>query len=138
MTCAAPWTRLIRDGPGAWSATGERGDMRCNCGQMGKLRRLGRFDQSFDALHVPASPDRHAKVQLKKEVRGVRPIERELEGRDDAEAKAARSYCAAVRSALTDDGRPPLDASGLNLRDRLGAVAESLDRMASKRGYRAR
>src|SRR3954463_16176483 len=66
--------------------------------------------------------DRHAKVQLKKEVRGIRPIERQVEGRDDPEADAIRGYCAAVRSALTDDGRPPLEASGLKLRDRLAKV----------------
>jgi hypothetical protein len=40
----------------------------------------------------------------------------------------------AVRSALTDDGRPPLEASGLKLADRLTAVAASLDRVAAKRG----
>ena len=28
---------------------------------------------------------------------------------------AIRGYCAAVRSALTDDGRPPLEAPGLKL-----------------------
>ncbi len=74
--------------------------------------------------------DRHAKVQLKKKVRGIRPIERRLEGRDDPEAETIRGYCAAVRSALTDDGRPPLEASGLKLHDRLTGVAESLDRVA--------
>src|SRR5918995_736248 len=63
--------------------------------------------------------DRHAKVQLKKKVRGIRPIERKVEGRDDDEARVIRGYCAAVRSALTDDGRPPLVASGLKLVDRL-------------------
>jgi hypothetical protein len=50
--------------------------------------------------------DRHAKKELKKRVRGVRPIERELEGREDAQAEALRGYCLAVRSAITDDGRP--------------------------------
>jgi hypothetical protein len=80
--------------------------------------------------------DRHAKVQLKKKVRGIRPIERKVEGRDDVEARDIRGYCAAVRSALTDDGRPPLAASGLKLVDRLTAVAESLDRVAVKRGSR--
>ena len=59
-----------------------------------------------------------------------------LEGRDDAEARDIRGYCAAVRSALTDDGRPPLEASGLKLVDRLTAVAASLDRVAAKRGSR--
>jgi hypothetical protein len=39
--------------------------------------------------------DRHAKKELKKQVRGVRPIERALEGREDAEAEAIRGYCLA-------------------------------------------
>ena len=75
--------------------------------------------------------DRHAKKELKKRVRGVRPVERSVEGRDDPEAEAVRGYCAAVRSAITDDGRPPLAASGLKLADRLEAVAASLDRAAA-------
>jgi hypothetical protein len=94
----------------------------------------------FPYLGEAATPvyeaDRHAKVQLKKKVRGIRPIERKVEGRQDPEAEVIRGYCAAVRSALTDDGRPPLEASGLKLRDRLAKVAESLDRVAVKRGCR--
>ena len=92
----------------------------------------------FHYLREAARPifeaDRHAKKELKKHVRGVRPIERAVEGRDDPEAQVVRGYCAAVRSALTDDGRPPLAASGLKLLDRLEAVAASLDRLARKRG----
>jgi hypothetical protein len=94
----------------------------------------------FHYLREAAKPiyeaDRHAKKELKKRVRGVRPIERKVEGRDDPEAEAVRGYCAAVRSALTDDGRPPLSAPGLVLRGRLEAVAESLDRVEEKRGSR--
>jgi hypothetical protein len=94
----------------------------------------------FHYLREAALPvyeaDRHAKVQLKKKSRGIRPIERQVEGRDDPEAETIRGYCAAVRSALTDDGRSPLEASGLKLRDRLVAVAASLDRVAGKRGSR--
>ena len=94
----------------------------------------------FHYLREAALPvyeaDRHAKVQLKKKVRGIRPIEGKVEGRNDAEAEVTRGYCAAVRSALTDDGRPPLDPSGLKLADRLAAVASSLDRVAGKRGCR--
>src|SRR4051812_34888492 len=94
----------------------------------------------FHYLREAAAPiyeaDRHAKVQLKKEVRGIRPIERKVEGRTGAEAEVIRGYCAAVRSALTDDGRPPLEASGLKLQGRLAAAAESLDRVAAKRGSR--
>jgi hypothetical protein len=96
----------------------------------------------FHYLNEAATPiyeaDRHAKVQLKKTVRGVRPIERAVEGREDADAQAVRGYCAAVRSALTDDGRPPLEASGLKLRDRLAKVAASLKRVGGGRkgGFR--
>jgi hypothetical protein len=82
--------------------------------------------------------DRHAKKELKKRVRGIRVLERQVESRDDAEAKVVRGYCAAVRSALTDDGRPPLHASGLVLHKRLSAIEHSLAE-AEKRGlYRAR
>ena len=91
----------------------------------------------FHSLHEAAKPmyeaDRHAKKALKKRVRGVRPLERRLEGRSDPEAAVIRGYCAAVRSALTDDGRPPLDASGLKLHDRLSAITASLERV-EKRG----
>ncbi len=94
----------------------------------------------FHYLREAAAPvyeaDRHAKVLLKKEVRGIRPIERKVEARQDAEAEVIRGYCAAVRSALTDDGRPPLEASGLKLRDRLAKVAGSLDHVAGERGCR--
>jgi Transposase, Mutator family len=94
----------------------------------------------FHYLREAATPvyeaDRHIKVELKKKVRGIRPIEREVEGREDAEAEAIRGYCAAVRSALTDDGRPPLDACGLKLQGRLSGVAASLDRAGAKRGSR--
>ena len=55
----------------------------------------------FHYLREAAKPiyeaDRHAKKELKKRVRGVRPIERELEARSDKEAEAIRGYCAAVR-----------------------------------------
>jgi hypothetical protein len=94
----------------------------------------------FHYLREAATPvyeaDRHAKVQLKKKVRGIRPIERKVEGRQGAEAEVVRGYCAAVRSALTDDGRPPLEASGLKVQKRLESIAASLDRVQSKRGSR--
>lgn len=96
----------------------------------------------FHYLREAAKPvfeaDRHAKVRLKKEVRGVRPIERALEGREDDEAAAIRGYCLAVRSALTDDGRPPLCASGLRLHDRLAAIHASVGRVAEKGGSPSR
>lgn len=76
--------------------------------------------------------DRHAKKVLKKHVRGIRVIERKVEPRGDAEAGVVRGYCAAVRSALTDDGPPPLSASGLQLHERLSEIRDSLERVEKK------
>jgi hypothetical protein len=96
----------------------------------------------FHYLREAALPifeaDRHAKKELKKAVRGVRPIERKVEGRTDEEARIVQGYCAAVRSALTDDGRPPLEAAGLRLHDRLEAIEASLGRIEEKGGVRER
>ena len=100
----------------------------------GVPHQLCQFHDLREAAQPVFEADRHAKKELKKPVRGVRPIERSVEGRDDAEAEAVRGYCAAVRSAITDDGRPPLAASGLKLQDRLQTVAASLDRVAAKGG----
>ena len=104
----------------------------------GVPHQLCQFHFLREAAHPVFEADRHAKVALKAQVRGVGPIERAREGRDDREAEAARGYCAAVRSAITDDGRPPLAASGLKLRARLEAVADSLDRVAEKGAARRR
>src|SRR5215510_13051178 len=90
----------------------------------------------FHYLREAAKPlfeaDRNAKKQLKKRVRGVRKIERSAEGRGGPVAEVIRGYCGAVRSAVTDDGHPPLDACGLKLRERLSAVSASLGRAAEK------
>ena len=72
--------------------------------------------------------------ELKKQVRGIRPIEKSLEGKDDQESEAVRDYCLAVRAAITDDGHPPLCASGLKLHDRLSQITDSLEAVAQKRG----
>jgi hypothetical protein len=49
-------------------------------------------------------------------------------------AEIVHGYCAAVRAALTDDGLPPLAASGLKLHDRLSRIAASLDQVAARAG----
>jgi Transposase, Mutator family len=50
----------------------------------------------FHSLREAAKPiyeaDRHAKKELKKQIRGVRPIERAVEGKPGAEAQAVRDY----------------------------------------------
>ena len=90
----------------------------------------------FHYLREAATPifeaDRHAKKELKKRVRGIRPLERAVEERDDPEAQLVRGYAVAIRSALSDDGQAPLDAPGLRLHERLTQIQASLERIEEK------
>lgn len=92
----------------------------------------------FHYLKEAAKPiydaDRHAKKELKKLVRGVRTLERQHQT-DDVTHEVMQGYCQAVRSALTDDGHPPLDAAGLRLQERVSAIEQSLARVEQKGGY---
>jgi len=102
----------------------------------GVPHQLGHFHDLREAAQPISEADRPAKKELKKRVRGIRPIERQAakEDEDDEEAEVVRGSCAAVRSALTDDGLPPLAASGLKRHDRLVRIAASLDRVAARAG----
>src|SRR5215470_3207233 len=105
----------------------------------GVPHQLCHFHYLREAAKPISEADRHAKKELKKRVRGIRKLERAAEkkteaGEDDAETEVVRGYCAAVRAALTDDGLPPLAASGLKLHDRLSRIAASLDQVAAKAG----
>ncbi|GHP00280.1 hypothetical protein KSF_103270 [Reticulibacter mediterranei] len=94
--------------------------------------QLCHFHYFREAAKLVYEADRHAKKELKKHIRGARPLERAVEKRDDAEAEAIRGYCLAVRSALTDDSRPPLEAPGLKLYERLSAIVASLTKVSEK------
>jgi hypothetical protein len=96
--------------------------------------QLCHFHYLREAAKPVAEADRHAKKELNKRVRGVRPIERAAEAEEDVEAEVVRGYCAAVRAALTDDGLPPLSAAGLKLLGRLEKVVASLERVCAQAG----
>ena len=98
----------------------------------GVPHQLCQFHFLREAARPVFEADRHAKKELKKAVRGIRKIERTTEGCPEGEARLVRGYCAAVRSAITDDGRAPLAASGLKLKERLERIAGSLDRVTKK------
>jgi hypothetical protein len=105
----------------------------------GVPHQLCQFHYLREATLPIYEADRHAKKELKKRIRGVRPIERRLEKQtrqENPEAETTLGYCQAVRAAITDDGRPPLDAAGLRLHDRLEAIRASLARVQQKRGCR--
>lgn len=94
----------------------------------GVAHGLCQFHYLREAVKPIYEADRHAKKELKKRVRGVRPLERK---HDDGSPEAAvvQGYCQAVRTAITDDGLPPLNPAGLRLHQRLSAIEQSLTRL---------
>lgn len=99
----------------------------------GVPHQLCQFHYLKDAIDPLYEADRHAKTLLKKKLRGVRPIERALETYPTPENEAIRGYCLAVRASLTDDGRSPLDSSGLKLHDRIKQISDSIERVQGKK-----
>ena len=87
-----------------------------------------------DAAEKIVDADKHAKKELKAQIRGIRPIERVLEQGSGKASQAAYKYCLAVRSAITDEGHPPLDLGGIKLHSRLSRISDSLEEVAKKRG----
>jgi predicted methyltransferase MtxX (methanogen marker protein 4) len=100
----------------------------------GVPHQLCQFHYLREAGRPMWEADRHAQKELRKRVRGVRVIERQVEERTDPEAEITRGYCAAVRGALSDTGQPPLEAGGLQLQQRLSLIEASLNRVALKKG----
>jgi hypothetical protein len=93
--------------------------------------------------------DSHAKVQMRRKIRGLRAIEREVlkeraaapAGQDKGQKRPARKaataangmdvvldYCAAVRGILNDSQGGPLRPPGLRMSEALGDVRQSLRR----------
>jgi hypothetical protein len=99
-------------------------------------------------LHELAQPvldmDRHAKVQMRKKVRGLRAIEREVLARRAPAAAPTMGdvvldYCVAVRGILNNDQSGPLDPPGLRMAGALDEVLASLGRcLAAQKGAQTR
>lgn len=99
----------------------------------GTPHQLCHYHYYKEAFKPITEADRHAKKELKKLVRGVRPIERSVADQQEPISEVVQGYCLAVRSALTDDGHPPLDAPGVRLYERLTKIHTSLEGV-EKRG----
>jgi hypothetical protein len=112
-----------------------------------------------DVAKPVLAADSHAKVQMRRKVRGLRTIEREVcatqrlaapappvtEGNGAAPADIIHAaapaadvvldYCAAVRGILNDDHGGPLHPPGLRMAEALGEVHASLQRnLAGEKG----
>jgi len=88
--------------------------------------------------------DSKAKVVMRRKVRGLRSIERDVlsDGPEKTEAGGhgvVLDYCAAVRGVLNDDPGGPLQPPGLKMAEALGEIRSSLQRnLEAKKGGRRR
>ncbi len=99
------------------------------------VHQLCHYHYLKEAIKPVVEADRHANKELKKLVRGVRPLEKSVENRDDAEAICIKKYCSAVRSSLTDRGKPPLKPPGIKLQERLTKITDSLEKVEKRALY---
>ena len=77
-----------------------------------------------------ADLDRALKVDLKKKVRGIKPVEQKVANKkeEDKQSTLIYDYCQTIRFALQNDGCYPLDPGGLKLYTRLNTIRQSIDR----------
>jgi hypothetical protein len=78
--------------------------------------------------------DRKLKTGIKKSLRGIRDIEKQVEKDTSKETAIVKDYLAAVRSILLEDGNPPLDLPGVRIYENAQAVQQSLENSLTKRG----
>ena len=87
--------RAARADRRAWSPTAStRSARRWRAALPGVPHQLCQFHYLREAAQPIYEADRHAKKELKKQVRGVRPIERALEGRDGCRGRGGRAATA--------------------------------------------
>jgi hypothetical protein len=82
--------------------------------------------------------DSHAKVALRRKVRGLRSIEREVlaekkEAPADEAGDVTLDYCAAVRGVLNDDQGGPLLPPGIKMAEALREIRGSIQRNLDKK-----
>jgi hypothetical protein len=71
--------------------------------------------------------DRALKVDLKKKIRVIKPIEQKAANSQDKQSQLVYQYCQTIRFALQDDGCYPLSPGGLRLYNRLKTIQQSLN-----------
>lgn len=76
--------------------------------------------------------DRKLKTSIKKNLRGIRDVEKKADKKDCLESEVAKEYIAAIRSLLLEDGDPPLNLPGMLIYEDAKAIQESLQRCLKK------
>lgn len=99
----------------------------------GVPHQLCHYHYLRDLTQPVCEADRHVKKEIKKKVRGIRQIERQIEDVKGLEAEVVRDYCLAIRTILQKEGHYPLEPAGVRLYKDLKAISDSLERAISLR-----
>ncbi len=96
-------------------------------------------DHFLRALAKPLlEADSHAKVQMRRKVRGLRDIERKQLAQPEKDGEVVLDYCSAIRGILNDDRGGPLTPPGLRMAEGLQEVKNSLGKnLEEKKGGEA-
>lgn len=78
--------------------------------------------------------DRKLKTSIKKDLRGIRDVEKKASSTESLEAEVALDYASAIRSVLLEDGKVPLDLPGMKVYERTKAIQNSLETCLVKKG----
>jgi hypothetical protein len=78
--------------------------------------------------------DRKLKTSIKKDLRGIRAVEKKANTLETLEAEVALDYAAAIRSVLLEDGKAPLDLPGMKVYERTKEIQDSLNTCLVKKG----
>lgn len=90
------------------------------------------FHYLKDIAKPAVDQDRKLKVNIKKNLRGIRAIEKKAMENNDLESETVLDYTAAVRSVLLEDGCPPLDLPGIKIYEQTKQIQESIEKCLKK------
>lgn len=92
------------------------------------------FHYLKDIAKPVVDKDRKLKTNIKKKLRGIRPIEKKAIKEETVESETTLAYAAAIRSVLLEDGCPPLELPGVKVYEQTKLIQESLEKCLVKKG----
>lgn len=85
-------------------------------------RQYCQYHYLKDIAKPVVEKDRKLKTAIKKNLRGVRDVEKKADKQDSLESEVAKDYIAAIRSVLLEDGNPPLNLPGMRIYENIKAI----------------
>lgn len=124
------WVRLLNKPIALWISDKQNALVKGIAEEFPGIPHRYCHDHFLRAVAKPVlEADSHAKVQMRRKVRGLREIEKEqLPNQEQDEAAVVLDYCTAIRGVLNDDRGGPMNPPGLRMAGALKEVKTSLEK----------